>query len=88
MCRTPGSTCLPGVSTAFLCRKIMTHKSRYFDRGKEMISFYVGTTNRARRVYADAGFVGLGNNDVQVEGIENWVETGFDRRKVDLGHWQ
>ena len=63
----------------------MTHKSRYL---KYLISFYVGTTNRARRVYAEAGFVGLDNNDVEVEGIENWVECCFDRRKVDLGHWQ
>ena len=61
--------------------------SRYLDQGKEMISLYVGTTNRARRVYADAGFVGLGNNDVQAEGIENWVEYGFDRSRIVLGHW-
>ena len=65
----------------------MTHMNRYLDRGKEMIALYVGTTNRARRVYADAGFVGLGNSDDQVEGIENWVETGFKRSHVVLGHW-
>lgn len=65
----------------------MTHVSRYLDRGKEIISLYVGTTNRARRVYAEAGFVGLGNDGVPVEGIENWVETGFNRSRVDLGHW-
>ena len=64
----------------------MTYMSRYLDQGKEMISLYVGTTDRARRVYADAGFIGLGNSGVQ-EGIENWVETGFDRSQVDLGHW-
>jgi hypothetical protein len=65
----------------------MTHMSRYLNRGKEIISLYVGTTNRARQVYVDAVFAGLGNNDGQGEGIENWVETGFDRSTVDLGHW-
>lgn len=52
-----------------------------------MVALYVGTTNRARRLYAEAGFVGLGNNDAYVEGVDNWVEIGFDRDQTDLGHW-
>ena len=58
---------------------------RIFDQGKEMVALYVGFTNRARQVYADAGFVGLG--DTHVEGVDNWIEIGFDRTKIDLGYW-
>jgi len=52
-----------------------------------MIALYVGVTNGARKVYADAGFVGLGQSDAHVEGVDRWVEIGFDPTKVDLGHW-
>ena len=58
---------------------------RIFDQGKEMVALYVGVTNRARQVYAEAGFIGLG--DTHVEGVDNWIEIGFDRTKIDLGHW-
>ncbi|KAF8712408.1 hypothetical protein AX14_013127 [Amanita brunnescens Koide BX004] len=54
---------------------------------REMVALYVGTTNRTRLVYADASFVGLGNNDAHVEGVDNWVEIGCDRSQIDLGHY-
>ena len=60
---------------------------RIFNQGKETVALYVGVTNGARKVYADAGFVGLGLDDAHVEGVDRWVEIGFDRNKVDLGHW-
>ncbi|KAK2463050.1 hypothetical protein APHAL10511_004705 [Amanita phalloides] len=57
------------------------------DSGKDAIALYVGINNPARRLYARTGFVGLGDHDNPVEGVERWVEYGFDRKRVDLGHW-
>ena len=80
------SAFLQRVSIAFLRHKLWL-MNRYLDRGKEMVALYVGTTNRTRLVYADASFVGLGNNDAHVEGVDNWVEIGCDRSQIDLGHY-
>ena len=58
-----------------------------FDRGKKRVTLYVGIENSARSVYAKVGFVGLGANDGPVEGVDRWLEIGFDPEHVDLGHW-
>ena len=57
----------------------------------------------AARVYNKVGFIGLSSDnkglteiesDNQVQGesaleplVESWIELGFERSKVDLGHW-
>lgn len=57
-----------------------------FAQGKENIVLYVGISNTAMRVYDKVGFVGL-DNEIRTDGVDNWLEVGFDRRQVDLGHW-
>ena len=41
----------------------------------------------AAKVYHRVGFVGLSEDEEPVEGVESWLELGFDQEKVDLGHW-
>ncbi|KAG6329070.1 hypothetical protein ID866_10019 [Astraeus odoratus] len=62
-----------------VCKEIFTEK-----RG---ISLFVGTSNSAANVYRRVGFAGLGTTENQMEGVEIWLEIGFDKSKVKLGHW-
>ncbi|KIK62235.1 hypothetical protein GYMLUDRAFT_42181 [Collybiopsis luxurians FD-317 M1] len=57
--------------------------------GKQAVALYVAHDNGpATKVYHNVGFVGLGEADTQpIEGVERWTEIGFDRKKVQLGHW-
>lgn len=51
------------------------------------ISLFVGVANRAAVVYNRVGFVGLAPNSPPVQGVETWIEIGFDQQQVQLGHW-
>ncbi|KAF5322079.1 hypothetical protein D9619_002101 [Psilocybe cf. subviscida] len=55
--------------------------------GKQNVALYVGVTNMAANVYRRVGFVGLEPNAPPVDGVDRWVEYGFNRDHVDLGHW-
>jgi len=59
------------------------------DKGREAVVLFVGCENRAARVYHRVGFHGLDNlvNGPPVDNIDRWLEVGFDRKKVTLGHW-
>jgi hypothetical protein len=49
---------------------------------------YVAHDNvAAAKVYHRVGFVGLDDKDCAAEGVESWLEIGFDRAVVKLGHW-
>ena len=39
------------------------------------------------KVLDRVGFVGLAANSSSVDGVDSWLEVGFDRTKVQLGHW-
>ncbi|KAJ2918045.1 hypothetical protein MD484_g2353, partial [Candolleomyces efflorescens] len=54
---------------------------------KEQIALFVGNDNPAAKVYNRVGFVGLDKTKPAVEGVERWLEIGFDRRRVQQGHW-
>lgn len=57
---------------------------------KESVVLYVAHNNpRAAGVYHRVGFAGLdpAETSVPVEGVDSWLEYGFDRSKVQLGHW-
>lgn len=41
----------------------------------------------AASVYKRVGFVGLGRDASSVDGVDRWLEIGFDRSRVQLGHW-
>lgn len=70
-----------------LCRGAKSN--RYFHSlllTKESVVLYVAHNNPgAAKVYRRVGFVGL--DGMAVEGVDPWVETGFDRTQVQLGHW-
>jgi len=49
---------------------------------KEKNTIFVGLENRAANVYARVGFIGIGKEAVPTEGVDTWVELGFDPRYV------
>ncbi|KAJ3786691.1 hypothetical protein GGU10DRAFT_310418 [Lentinula aff. detonsa] len=57
--------------------------------GKQSVALYVAHDNGAAgKVYHNVGFLGLDkSHDQVIEGVEPWSEIGFDRAKVQLGHW-
>ncbi|KAG1747345.1 hypothetical protein EDB19DRAFT_300124 [Suillus lakei] len=62
-----------------VCRELLkTHKQ---------VVLYVGTENRAKKLYDRVGFQGLREGSPEVDGVERWLEIGFDRAEVELGHW-
>ncbi|KAL4241750.1 hypothetical protein ABKN59_000818 [Abortiporus biennis] len=55
---------------------------------KESVVLYVAHNNpKAAGVYRRVGFAGLGPNDGPTPGVTSWLELGFDRNVVHLGHW-
>lgn len=55
---------------------------------KESVVLYVAHNNPgAAKVYRRVGFVGLAKEGPAVEGVDPWLEIGFDRSQVRLGHW-
>jgi len=61
--------------------------SLFLHQKKEKIALFVGLENRAANVYGRVGFMGIGKEAVPTEGVDTWVELGFDTRYVTLGHW-
>lgn len=57
-------------------------------QSKESVVLYVAHNNpTAAKVYHRVGFVGLSQDDCSLEGVDAWLELGFDQENVDLGHW-
>ncbi|KAF7350847.1 N-acetyltransferase domain-containing protein [Mycena sanguinolenta] len=55
---------------------------------KQSVALYVAHNNpAATHVYHRVGFQGLADGCAPVEGVDSWLEVGFDRSKVELGHW-
>ena len=55
--------------------------------GKESVVLYVAHDNHAaNHVYRNVGFAGLCRGE-RVVGVDSWLEIGFDRTMVELGHW-
>lgn len=77
------------VSTALCTYPFVTYSTscRLLET-KHYVVLYVAHDNSAARVYERVGFVGLGQGPQKnVPGVERWLEIGFDRSRVDLGHW-
>ncbi|KAG0707499.1 hypothetical protein DFH29DRAFT_628059 [Suillus ampliporus] len=53
----------------------------------EQVVLYVGVENGAGKVYDRVGFQGLKKGSPTIDGVEHWLEIGFDTSKVELGHW-
>lgn len=57
-------------------------------KSKDKIVLYVAHNNpAAAKVYHRVGFVGLDPNEASSVRVDNWLELGFDRKHVILGHW-
>lgn len=54
---------------------------------KDKVVLYVGNGNPAANVYGRVGFLGIGKGALPAEGVDPWVEFGFDQKYVELGHW-
>ncbi|KAE9401919.1 hypothetical protein BT96DRAFT_918538 [Gymnopus androsaceus JB14] len=69
-----------------LVRQVCKH---LLHSGKQTVALYVAHDNRAAtKVYHNVGFLGLDKSNNQLlEGVERWSEIGFDRTRVQLGHW-
>ncbi|KDQ63204.1 hypothetical protein JAAARDRAFT_188806 [Jaapia argillacea MUCL 33604] len=69
--------------------RLVRQVTKHLLKTKEAIVLYVGSGNNAAHVYRKVGFQGLEDGGVEWgrEGVEPWVEVGFDPRVVDLGHW-
>ncbi|EJC98645.1 uncharacterized protein FOMMEDRAFT_170884 [Fomitiporia mediterranea MF3/22] len=69
-----------------LVRKVCDHL--FTVEHKDYVVLYVGHDNSAANVYNRVGFVALEpGTQSQFRSVENWLELGFDRAKIDLGHW-
>ncbi|KAL6310123.1 hypothetical protein BKA93DRAFT_821181 [Sparassis latifolia] len=67
-----------------LTRRVCEH----FLKTKDSVVLYVAHNNpAAAKVYHRVGFVGLGPESEPAEGADSWLELGFDRNMVTLGHW-
>lgn len=92
MCRTSYQICLPTVSSTVwpyiegvdrtgICISSLLES-------KESVVLYVAHNNpAAAKVYHRVGFVGLCDEERSTDSVDNWLELGFDRGLVDLGHW-
>ncbi|KAF9454124.1 hypothetical protein P691DRAFT_770837 [Macrolepiota fuliginosa MF-IS2] len=61
-----------------------------YKHNKEAVVLYVGRENAARKVYQRVGFTapsGQALCDDQGSNEGHWLELGFDREQVVLGHW-
>ncbi|EPT04036.1 hypothetical protein FOMPIDRAFT_1141500 [Fomitopsis schrenkii] len=68
--------------------RLVRHVCQELLRTKESIILYVAHNNpTAAKVYHRVGFVGLSEDEEPVEGVDSWLELGFDQKKVELGHW-
>ncbi|KAH8102560.1 hypothetical protein BXZ70DRAFT_929052 [Cristinia sonorae] len=69
-----------------LTRSVVAHLLQF----KESVVLYVANANpAAAKVYSRVGFVGLDEESQSkpVAGVDRWLELGFDRKYVRLGHW-
>ncbi|EAU91701.2 hypothetical protein CC1G_04469 [Coprinopsis cinerea okayama7 len=70
------------------CAERLTREvcKQLFAVGKEKVALFVGNDNPARFVYDKVGFVGLRDGTPRVQGVDRWLEIGFDKHRVRQGH--
>jgi len=51
------------------------------------VLFVAHNNEPASRVYHRVGYKGLFAEEGSTPLVESWLELGFDRQRVDLGHW-
>jgi hypothetical protein len=86
--RTAGATCLQAVSFSPVQYRTQFDNANSLLLTKESVILYVAHDNHgAAKVYHRVGFQGLSADAAPVEGVDPWLEIGFDRNQVKLGHW-
>ncbi|KAG1754891.1 uncharacterized protein EDB91DRAFT_258335 [Suillus paluster] len=64
--------------------RLVRHVSTELLEKYKQVVLYVGIDNNASKVYDRVGFRGLNDGS---DGVERWLEIGFDQAEVELGHW-
>ncbi|KAH9951033.1 hypothetical protein B0H21DRAFT_776417 [Amylocystis lapponica] len=68
--------------------RLTRHVCEHLLKTKESVVLYVAHDNpAAATVYHRVGFVGLAPGSAPVDGVDSWLELGFERSAVTLGHW-
>ncbi|KAF9012667.1 hypothetical protein BDQ17DRAFT_1191433, partial [Cyathus striatus] len=68
--------------------RLVRRVCKYLLTTKQTVALYVAHNNPAAiGVYHRCGFAGLAKDSQPVEGVDGWIEIGFDRSKITLGHW-
>lgn len=97
VCTTRPSTTVSAITKVFTnprwrklgcAERLVRRVCKHILKTKESVMLYVAHDNEgAANVYHRVGFVGLDERDFSAEGVEPWLEIGFDRDHVELGHW-
>lgn len=68
--------------------RLTRHVARHLLKTKESVILYVAHDNpAASKVYHRVGFLGLAAKSPVMDGVDKWLEVGFDQSRVVLGHW-
>ncbi|GJE99638.1 hypothetical protein PsYK624_159090 [Phanerochaete sordida] len=68
--------------------RLVRRVCKHLLKSKEKVVLYVAHNNpAAAKVYDRVGFLGLSPGSAPVLGVDSWLELGFDRNLVTLGHW-
>ncbi|KAJ7579311.1 hypothetical protein C8J56DRAFT_796606 [Mycena floridula] len=66
--------------------RLVRRVSKHLIASKQQVALYVAFDNAAaNHVYRKVGFLGL--DGTPVEGVDPWMEIGFDQTKTSLGYW-
>jgi len=97
VCTTRPSTTVAAVTKVYTnprwrklgcAERLVRRVCKHLLKTKESVVLYVAHDNKAAaKVYHRVGFVGLDGKDCTTEDVEPWLEIGFDRDMVELGHW-
>jgi len=98
VCTTRPSTTVTAITKVYTnpkwrklgcAERLVRRVCKHLLKTKESVVLYVAHDNAAAaKVYHRVGFVGLlDENEFSAEGVEPWLEIGFDRDVVKLGHW-
>ncbi|KAI0961909.1 hypothetical protein AcW1_000869 [Taiwanofungus camphoratus] len=71
------------------CAERLTRRvCQHLLKTQDSVVLYVARNNpAAAKVYHRVGFVGLSPESEPIEGVDPWLELGFERTLVNLGHW-
>ena len=90
MCGALGTVCVQNVrffSSFYLFSNLTSLSPRLLVHKEKVILFVAHDNVAANKVYDRVGFVGLNKEAGSSPLVRPWLEIGFDRDLVHLGHW-